>query len=207
MTWGSTLALFTALVMLAAIPSVSVFVVSTRSATLGLGHGVFTALGIVMGDVIFIGMALGGWSLLLEHLGPLASWIRPLGGAYLIWLGIGWLRASATKMTVGSAHQKTAWQSSFLAGLAITLGDQKAMLFYLGFLPAFVNMETLSYLDAGIIIATAMVAVGGVKLVYAWMADRASLLFNWRIRRIMGAIAGSILIATGLFLIVGRVGS
>jgi threonine/homoserine/homoserine lactone efflux protein len=54
MTWSSAIALCSAMVILAAIPSVSVLAVVTRSATFGFIHGVFTSLGIVAGDIIFI---------------------------------------------------------------------------------------------------------------------------------------------------------
>ena len=54
MTFSSIVALFSAMVVLAFIPSVSVLAVSTRSATSGFIHGVFTTLGIVVGDIIFI---------------------------------------------------------------------------------------------------------------------------------------------------------
>lgn len=64
MTWGSTLALFGSLVVLAALPSLSVLAVVTRSASRGLWHGVCVALGIVLGDSLFILLALGGLALL-----------------------------------------------------------------------------------------------------------------------------------------------
>jgi threonine/homoserine/homoserine lactone efflux protein len=60
MTGTSVLALLGALVVLAAIPSLSVLVVATRSATLGFHHGALTTLGIVVGDCVFIAIALGG---------------------------------------------------------------------------------------------------------------------------------------------------
>ena len=51
----------------------------------------------------------------------------------------------------------------FLTGLLVTLGDQKAILFYLGFFPAFVNLAALSLADTSLILAVATVAVGGPK--------------------------------------------
>ena len=45
---------------LAAIPSTSVALVLTRSATLGLANGIAVATGIVIGDLIFVLLALLG---------------------------------------------------------------------------------------------------------------------------------------------------
>ena len=92
--------------------------------------------------------------------------------------------------------------SSFLTGFLITLGDQKAILFYLGFFPAFIDLSRMTPADTLIIIAIAIVGVGGAKLVYAYLADRASLLFkNTRAIRGINMLAGGVMIAVGMFLL------
>jgi threonine/homoserine/homoserine lactone efflux protein len=83
----------------------------------------------------------------------------------------------------------------------ITLGDQKATLFYLGFFPAFVDISEISSLDTIIIVAITTVAVGGVKLGYAILADRARLLISSRMRQGMNIAAGCVMIAVGVFLL------
>ena len=201
MTFSTIMALFSAMVVLASIPSVSVLTVSTRSATSGFIHGVFTTLGIVVGDIIFILIAIWGLSLLAAKMGGLFFLIKYLGGAYLIWLGIGLCRAKLNKVET-AAVMESSWLSSFIAGLSITLADQKAALFYLGFFPAFIDLSQISYLDTIIIIAITIVAVGGVKLGYAFMADKARLLISSKIRKGINMIAGFIMIAVGVFLMI-----
>src|ERR687885_690863 len=200
MTFSSIVALFSAMVVLASIPSVSVLAVSTRSATSGFIHGVFTTIGIVVGDIIFIIIAIWGLSFLSETMGSLFVLIKYLGGAYLILLGIGLCRSKSKDVETLEVRE-TSLLSSFLTGLFITLGDQKATLFYLGFFPAFLDISKISYLDTGIIIAITTVAVGGVKLGYAFMADRARLLINSKIREGMNIAAGCVMIAVGVFLV------
>ncbi|HEY9629409.1 MAG TPA: LysE family translocator [Coleofasciculaceae cyanobacterium] len=200
MTLGSMIGLFSAMAVLAAIPSVSVLAVSTRSASFGLIHGVFTSLGIVVGDVIFIVIAIWGLALLAETLGSLFFLIKYLGAAYLILLGIGLWRSKSQDLDTPE-EGKSSWLSSFLTGLFITLADQKATLFYLGFFPAFIDISNVSYLDTVIIIAIATVSVGSVKLGYAFMADRARLLISNRIRKGINRAAGCVMVAVGVFLI------
>jgi threonine/homoserine/homoserine lactone efflux protein len=200
MTLSSMVALFGAMLVLAAIPSVSVLAVSTRSATSGLIHGVFTTVGIVLGDIIFIIIAIWGLAFLSETMGNLFFLIKYLGGAYLIWLGVELWRSTANQIETEKVVEASLL-SSFLTGLLITLGDQKATLFYLGFFPAFLDVSQISYFDTGIIIAITVLAVGGVKLAYAFMADRARVFINFRIRKSMNVIAGCIMIAVGIFLI------
>ncbi|MBI4781824.1 MAG: LysE family translocator [Oscillatoriophycideae cyanobacterium NC_groundwater_1537_Pr4_S-0.65um_50_18] len=200
MTLGSMIALFSAMFVLAAIPSVSVLAVSTRSATSGLIHGIFTSLGIVVGDIVFIVIAIWGLSLLAETMGSLFFLIQYLGAAYLILLGIGLWRSKSQDLD-RPEEVKSSLLSSFLTGLFITLADQKATLFYLGFFPAFIDISNVSYLDTVIILAIATVSVGGVKIGYACMADRARLLINNRIRKNINRAAGCVMVAVGIFLI------
>jgi threonine/homoserine/homoserine lactone efflux protein len=88
-----------------------------------------------------------------------------------------------------------------LAGLSLTLADQKAVLFYLAFFPAFIDLSQVSYLDTAIVIGVTFLAVGGVKLFYAFMADRARLMFDPRINKRMNILAGVVTIAVGIFLL------
>ncbi len=201
MSFSSIAALFSAMVILAFIPSVSVITVSARAASSGFIHGAFTSLGIVAGDIIFILLAIMGLSFLVETLGKQFVLIKYLGGAYLILLGIQLWRSKSKTMHTGAATDSSLL-SSFMAGLLITLGDQKAILFYLGFFPAFVDLSRITYVDTGIIMVTAIVAVGGVKLGYALMANRARQFINnpVAIKRINIA-AGAVLIGVGIFLV------
>lgn len=201
MTLTSIIALFSAMIILASIPSVSVLAVSTRSATSGFIHGVFTIIGIVVGDIIFIVIAIWGLSFLSETMGNLFFLIKYLSGAYLILLGV---RLCRSKSQDAKTDKGTEFSlvSSFMTGLLITLADQKAILFYLGFFPAFLDISTISFFDASIVIAITTVAVGGVKLGYAFMADRARLLLiSSKTANMINIAAGCVMIAVGVFLV------
>lgn len=197
---ASALALFGALVVLAAIPSVSVLAVSARAASSGFLHGVFTTLGVVAGDIIFILLAILGLSVLAEALGGLFVLVKYLGGAYLLWMGVSlWRNRSGGVDAQGAAGSSRL--SSFSTGLFITLADQKAILFYLGFFPAFVDLSAMTLLDTLAVVLIATVAVGGVKLVYAYMAGRAGMLVNTGTRQLLNRLAGGVMIAVGVLLI------
>ncbi|MEK6772081.1 MAG: LysE family translocator [Pseudomonadota bacterium] len=202
LTFASIAALSGVMVVGAMIPGVSVLAVSARSAAFGFAHGIFTSLGIVVGDIVFILVAIYGLSVLADLMGNHFVLIKYLGGAYLIWLGIVIWR-SKSKAEGVEENSESSLLSSFMTGLLITLGDQKAILFYLGFFPAFVDLSKMSFFDTGIIVAIAIIAVGGPKLVYAFMADRASLIFkSSRVTRFINIAAGSVMIAVGVFVMV-----
>lgn len=194
-------ALFGAMAVLAALPSVSVLAVTAKSASSGFIHGVFTAIGIVIGDIIFILLAVFGLVTLVQTMGSTFFLIKYICGAYLIWLGINLWRSSSKQMQ----HKENSGSSlleSFVTGLLITLGDQKAVLFYIGFLPAFLDLNKLTYTDISALILITLCSVGGVKIGYAYAADKANIFLNDRKVRVMNAIAASIMLVAGVLVIV-----
>lgn len=200
-TFQSVITLFTAMTGLAFIPSLSVLTVATRSSTFGFIHGIFTTIGILIGDIIFIIIAIAGLSFLSETMGSLFIVIKYIGSAYLIFSGIKLCKLKSKDMNMEKVTESSLF-SSFLAGLSITLADQKAILFYLGFFPAFLDLSKISYFDMGIIIIITIFSVGGVKLIYALMSDKIWLFFNAQIRKKLNFLAGFIMIAVGVFLFI-----
>ncbi len=202
LTSGTVLAMFGAMFVLALIPSVSTMTVAARSAASGFSHGLSVALGIVTGDIVFIIIAIYGLALLADWLGGQFILVKLLGGAYLVWLGIVLLRTGIE--TAGTDLESgPGLLSSFLAGLFITVGDQKAFLFYLGFFPAFVDLAAVTPVDTVMIIGIAVLSVGGAKLAYALAAARASQLVRRSgIFRALNAAAGLTLIGVGIVLII-----
>lgn len=196
----SAAALFGAMAVLAALPSVSVFVVSARSTTCGFMHGAATAAGVLAGDILFILLAIFGLAVLVEALGGMFFLVKYAGGAYLIWLGIGIWRSKSQRIQ-RSETMSPSLASSFTAGLLVTLADQKAIFFYLGFLPAFLNLAALSYADVGAILIITIAAVGGVKLCYAYAAGRANVVFGGRAGDVMRTVGACIMVLAGVVVI------
>lgn len=93
----------------------------------------------------------------------------------------------------------TGW-ASFLAGLVITLGDQKAIFFYLGFLPGFLDLTSVTKADIVVLILITGVSVGGVKFAYAALASKARVVLEPRWGRWMYRVAGALLALAGVLL-------
>lgn len=199
---SGTLALFTAMALLAAMPSSSVLAVTARAASAGFPQGALTAAGIVAGDLLFVLLAVFGLALLAEVMGPAFIWVKYAAGLYLIGLAALILRGRKRGPDPGPGARFSGW-SSFLMGLLITLGDQKAVLFYLGFLPAFIDLAIFTAVDVAVITAVTVLAVGSVKLGYAWAAARAGRVVGGRMGETLNMLAALFMIAAGLWLILG----
>ncbi len=203
MTLSGIVALFGALVVLAIIPSISVLLVSARSAAYGFIHGVFTTIGIAIGDVFFILVAMWGLSFLSETMGGLFFLVKLLGGAYLLWFGMKlWKSNSNARDIKVEGDSEPSLLCSLMTGLLITVGDQKVILFYFAFFPTFLDITTISYVDTIIIIIIDLVALGGAKIAYAYLADKSRLLvISDKARERMNIAAGCVMIGAGVFLV------
>lgn len=190
------------MLVLAAVPSASVALVVTRAATLGLANGISVALGIVLGDLAFVALALLGMSFLAETIGPFFAVLKICGGTYLIWLGINLLRSRSEVELVPSSSTPLSLAASFVSGFVLTLGDAKAIIFYASLFPAFVDMSDLSSGDIVGIVGATVIAVGGVKTLYAFSAKRIVQRFeNRRAQRLARCTAGCAMVGAGSFLI------
>ena len=204
MTLGTAFALFGAMFVLALLPSPSVFAVVARSLSCGFTRGLAMAMGIVTGDFVFIVAAIAGLAAIAETMSYLFVAIQYLGGLYLLWLAVQLWRSSTDPKDV-ECQDESSLLSSFTSGLLITLGDYKAIVFYVGFFPAFVDIPSLSVWDVGMVMGVTAFAVGGVKAGYAYLADLARAVFtNATVRLGMNYTAAIVLFGTGLFVLAER---
>ena len=102
----------------------------------------------------------------------------------------------------GEASSESTSLSSFLAGLSITRADQKAIPFYFGFFPAFIDLAALSAPGVLMILALMSSALGSAKLVYVYLAIRAGRILNSAgLTTTLNRLAGLIVMAVGLYVL------
>jgi len=197
MTLINMLAFAGAMFLLAITPGPGVFATISRGLASGFNNASFVVLGIVLGDIVFLLLAIFGLSAIASVLGDFFVIVKYLGGAYLLFLGYKILTSKEHETNV-EGIQELSWKKNFFAGLLITLSNPKVILFYLGFLPTFVNLQTLTLMDIVIVSTIVTVVLGGVMLGYAYSASGAKKLFkNKSSKRKMHIAAGSVMVAAG----------
>lgn len=177
MTLFSMFALAGAMFLLAITPGPGVFATISRAIASGFANASFVVLGIVLGDIVFLLLAIFGLSSVALYLGDFFIFIKYIGGIYLLYLAYKILISKEHETEV-HAVKELSWQKNFLTGLFITLGNPKVILFYLGFLPTFMNLEALSVLDIIIACTIVTVILSSVMLFYAYTASGAKKLFK-----------------------------
>lgn len=202
MTFANSISLFLVMITLAAIPSSSVALVVVRSATLGMHHGVSAALGIVAGDLVFVALAIAGLVAISEVMGTFFALLRYFAAAYLIWTGFNLIRGDMGPGKLNDMHRAGGIGASFAAGVALTLGDVKAIVFYAALFPVFVDISTLGAVDILMIAAITVIGVGGVKIAYAVAARAiATATQGFPLRRPARISGGALMIGIGGYLI------
>jgi len=199
MTLESTLAFALAMLILAATPGPGVFASLAQALSSGFRSSVNVIAGIVIGDLLFLMLAILGLSAVAHVLGELFFVIKIVGGAYLIWLGYKMWTAEPVPLNSDSGVvEKNGWQR-FLGGLFITLSNPKVILFYCGFLPTFMDLRSLTVVDIAIVSAVIVTVLSGVMMIYSYSAARTRQLFgSRRATRNLNRGAGTVLVGTGL---------
>lgn len=199
MTVESTLAFALAMLILAATPGPGVFASLAQALSSGFRSSINVIAGIVIGDLLFLILAIFGLSAVAYALGELFFIVKIIGGAYLIWLGYKMWTAEPVPLNSDlGVGKRNGWQR-FLGGLFITLSNPKVILFYCGFLPTFMDLRSLAVVDIAIVATVVVTILSSVMMVYSYSAARARQLFgSRRATRNLNRGAGTVLIGTGM---------
>jgi threonine/homoserine/homoserine lactone efflux protein len=180
--------------VLSVVPGPSIILVVARSMTSSLSQGLFTILGMVFANMIFILLVIFGVGVLVASMDGLFTSIKYAGSLYLMWLGIKLLRARIVKTELEQV-QDSSWHANFTAGFIITLSAPRAILFYVSILPSFIDVTKAGPLDVLLLMAIASVGVGGAKLPYALLAYKSSLFLQQeKPKRMMNLMAGTVMV-------------
>ena len=201
MTVESTLAFGLAMLILAAMPGPGVFASVAQALSSGFRSSINVIAGIVIGDLLFLILAIFGLSAIAYALGKLFFIVKIIGGAYLIWLGYKmWAIEPIPLNSTMNAEKKNGWQR-FMGGLLITLSNPKVILFYCGFLPTFMDLRGLHAVDIAIVAGVVAMVLSSVMVIYSYSAAHARRLFtSRRATRNLNRGAGTVLVGTGLII-------
>jgi threonine/homoserine/homoserine lactone efflux protein len=133
----ATLALFAAASLaLLVVPGPAVVYIVTRSVAHGRAAGLVSMLGVEAGGLVHVAAAAAGLSALVASSATAFSVVKYAGAAYLVYLGLSKLlhsREPAQESGLG-ARGRLFWD-----GLVVNLLNPKTALFFLAFLPQFVD--------------------------------------------------------------------
>lgn len=125
------------------IPGPAVIITITQTLKSGKKNGIYTALGIGLGDLVHTLAAVLGLSAILMKSATAFEVVKYIGVAYLVYLGIQMLLTKPKKIEQPTVEQSPA-STSFRQGFLAEILNPKTALFFLAFLPQFVQHDEQS---------------------------------------------------------------
>jgi threonine/homoserine/homoserine lactone efflux protein len=177
------------------IPGPAVLYVVTQSAEQGRRAGLASVAGIHIGTFVHIVAAAVGLSALILASAVAFSAVKFAGAAYLVFLGV---RKLLERGALDEAEPRPApLRRVFARGVVVNVLNPKTALFFLAFLPQFVDTDRGAVWSQAVTLGLVFVALGLVSdSTYALVGDAVGSLLRRRVTA-MRRISGTIYIGLG----------
>jgi threonine/homoserine/homoserine lactone efflux protein len=175
----ASLAIFTgALFVAAASPGPGIAAIVARVLGRGMRGAIAFTAGIAVGDVVWLTAGILGLAVVAQTFHGVFLAIKYAGAAYLLYLAWKLWTAPAIPHELNPDRSDVKRTRLFLAGLAVTLGNPKVMVFYLALLPNIIDLTAVTVLGW---LELSLVALGVLAVVFGFyiaLAARTRRLFT-----------------------------
>ncbi|MGB5446047.1 MAG: LysE family translocator [Psychromonas sp.] len=208
MSFESAVTFFLAIFIFGITPGPGVFAILARALVSGSRSCLALVIGMVASDLIYLFLACLGLATIAENWSEVFTVIRYIGAAYLIYLGYKMFKAIPETKKALQSDDVTPSRStlaSLTQGFFISASNPKVILFYIAFLPTFIDLTTLKMEDIALVLVLAAVALTIGLMLIAYGAARASKLLKTPAAQIrLNKSAGGIMFLAGTYLAVSR---
>lgn len=183
----------------ALIPGPAMLYAAARTLAGGRRAGLMASLGLHLGGYVHVVAAAAGLAFLFHAVPPLFTAMKLAGAAYLVWLGLSLFRDrdDAVRPELAPVSAKRAFAQS----VVVEVLNPKTAIFFLAFLPQFVDASASLPVWAQLIALGSIVnltfSLVDVVCVFCASAVMLKLRRSRRSQRIMQRVGGSILVALG----------
>jgi homoserine/homoserine lactone efflux protein len=191
-----------AVITLMLIPGPNVALIVANSVAHGPRYGLLTVAGTSSAMVLQLAVTALGMTELLGTLGSWFEWVRWIGVAYLVYLGVSYWRALPIDLTRTVPERRSA-RAMFVRALLVSLANPKTLLFYGAFFPQF--------LSGGADVGGEIALLSATFLALAILVDGGWALLAARARRFLATrgklrnrLSGGLMIGAGIGLALAR---
>ena len=178
MTIASLMVFAVALFVAAASPGPGIAAIVARVLGRGTTGAIAFTTGIAVGDIVWLTVAVLGLAALAETFHGVFVAVKYAGVCYLLYMAWKLWSAPAVAREISQAPPREHPARLFLAGLSVTMGNPKVMVFYLALLPNIIDLRGLTALGyaelVGVTAGVLAIVFGG----YILLAVRARSLFT-----------------------------
>jgi threonine/homoserine/homoserine lactone efflux protein len=157
------------------------------------------ALGVSVGDIVWPALAMLGLAWIVAEVDGIMTVLRWVACAVFLWMGWQAIRSADDAIHGDRRLTRPGLRAGFTAGVVAILGNPKAILFYMGVLPGFFDLERVTGVDIAVIVAMSVAVPLAGNLIFALFIDRARrLVASPRALRITNLAAGWAMVLVGL---------
>ena len=178
-----------------------------RSIAQGREAGIASALGICVGSIFHTSAAALGLSAILATSALAFGTIKLLGGVYLVFLGLKMIFERGGQLSLPSNFRRRTRNAAFRQGILTNVLNPKVALFFLAFLPQFIDPASNAKVLAFVVLGLTFVTTGTVWcVIVAWFASALSgrIRNNETIGRSLNRAAGALFVLIGVRLVTVR---
>lgn len=200
MSW-QTIGLFVAMeTVLCLTPGPAVLLILSQALARGARASIWSAFGILAGNTMYFLLSASSLGALLLASYDLFFWVKWLGAAYLVWLGLGAIFGRAEVLAARpAAGPPQARRRMLLNGFVLQAANPKALLFFTALLPQFVDPHDPVAPQIAVLGGLSVVIELAVLASYGAAAGRVSRFARTpRFARLANGLAGSMLLAAGI---------
>lgn len=184
--------------LLVILPGPTVMLVVANALTRGRPAAMQSVIGVGLGDVTAMVVSFAGLGAVLAASATLFTALKFVGAAYLIWLGIGLLRAKPDPAALTGVVPSSGGRLIRQAWIVTAL-NPKGIVFFIAFVPQFMNLASPA-LPQFLILGSTFLALAVLNAVaYAWVAGSVRRhITQVSTLRWINRVGGSVMIGAGL---------
>ncbi|SDU19400.1 LysE family translocator [Stappia sp. ES.058] len=190
--------------LMLAVPGPTILLVVSYALSQGRSVAAAVVAGVVLGDLTAMTASISGLGALLATSATLFTVLKWVGAAYLVWLGLKlWRAPVATKVLEQETQAQTVSPLRIVGhSYAVTALNPKSIVFFVAFLPLFVDPTRPLLGQAVILEATFVVLAALNAAAFGFMAAAVGArLTRPSVRRAINRIGGSAMIGAGLLVL------
>lgn len=200
-SWDILFAFFLAALLFAYMPGPALIYTAAQTMARGRRAGFMAALGLHLGGYVHVFAATLGLSALFQLVPVLYTLLKIVGALYLVWLGISILRQKSSGSGVAPAMETKSGKRAFAQSIIVEVLNPKSVLFYVAFLPQFVDPAGTWPVWIQFLLLGSMVnmAFGSADLIAVLLTDKVLAAVGksgWK-EKLMRLCGGTMLIALG----------
>ena len=123
-------------------PGPGLFAVLAISTRFGPIPAIWVSIGHTVGDIIYVALAMLALNALAEVINESMLYVKILGASYLIFIGYQQFRSKGISFEPSS--KKSSVIKLLIAGFVVGVTNPKTIIFYLSFLPIFIDLNNLT---------------------------------------------------------------